>query len=52
MVSRAPRSVHPRRIASPYLLSGLLTCEPIIKGTCPVCSTGLNIIGKTMAEMS
>ena len=25
--SRAPRSVHPRRVASPYLLSGLLTCE-------------------------
>ena len=25
--ARAPGSVHPRRIASPYLLSGLLTCE-------------------------
>ena len=25
--SRAPGSVHPRRIASPYLLSGLLKCE-------------------------
>ena len=25
--SRAPRSVNPRRAASPYLLSGLLTCE-------------------------
>ncbi len=27
LVSRAPKSVHPRRIASPYLLSGLLKCE-------------------------
>ena len=27
LCSRAPRSVHPRRIASPYLLSGLLKCE-------------------------
>ncbi|MYA51622.1 MAG: hypothetical protein F4045_04420 [Chloroflexi bacterium] len=25
--SRTPRNVHPRRIASPYLLSGLLKCE-------------------------
>ncbi|MDE2837906.1 MAG: DUF5679 domain-containing protein [Chloroflexota bacterium] len=25
--------------------------KPIIKGTCPTCGTGLNIIGKTMAEM-
>ncbi|MCY4448493.1 MAG: DUF5679 domain-containing protein [Chloroflexi bacterium] len=25
--------------------------KPIIKGTCPVCGTGLNIIGKTMAQM-
>ena len=25
--SRAPKSVHPRRAASPYLLSGLLRCE-------------------------
>ena len=25
--SRAPRSVHPRRASSPYLLSGLLKCE-------------------------
>ena len=25
--SRAPRQVHPRRAASPYLLSGILTCE-------------------------
>ena len=26
--SRAPKVVHPRRAASPYLLSGLLRCEP------------------------
>ena len=26
--SRAPKRVHPRRAASPYLLSGLLRCEP------------------------
>ena len=26
--------------------------KPIIKGACPVCGTGLNIIGKTVAEMS
>ena len=25
--SRAPKKVHPRRSASPYLLSGLLRCE-------------------------
>ena len=25
--SRAPRQVNPRRVSSPYLLSGLLTCE-------------------------
>ena len=25
--SRAPKSVYPRRASSPYLLSGLLTCE-------------------------
>ena len=25
--SRAPKSVHPRRSSSPYLLSGLLKCE-------------------------
>ena len=25
--------------------------KPIIKGTCSVCGTGLNIIGKTMAQM-
>ena len=25
--ARAPRQVHPRRAASPYLLSGILTCE-------------------------
>ena len=30
--SRAPRRVHPRRIASPYLLSGLLTCETVREG--------------------
>ena len=27
MQSRAPKYVHPRRVASPYLLSGLLECE-------------------------
>ncbi len=26
--------------------------KPIVKGACPVCGTGLNIIGKTVAEMS
>ena len=26
--------------------------KPIIKGSCSVCSTGLNIIGKTIAMMS
>ena len=26
--------------------------KPIIKATCPVCSTGLNIIGKTIAQIS
>ncbi len=25
--------------------------KPIIKGTCGVCNTGLNIIGKTIAQM-
>lgn len=25
--------------------------KPIIKGSCGICSTGLNIIGKTMADM-
>ena len=25
--------------------------KPIIKGSCTVCNTGLNIIGKTMADM-
>jgi hypothetical protein len=25
--------------------------RPIIKGTCAVCGTGLNIIGKTIAQM-
>jgi len=25
--------------------------RPIIKGKCTVCGTGLNIIGKTMAQM-
>lgn len=25
--------------------------RPIIKGTCMVCGTGLNIIGKTTAQM-
>ena len=27
MQSRAPKSIHPRRASSPYLLSGLLRCE-------------------------
>ena len=27
MASKAPKSVHPRRAASPYLLSGLVKCE-------------------------
>lgn len=26
--------------------------KPIIKGICPTCGIGLNIIGKTMAQMS
>lgn len=26
--------------------------KPIIKGNCVICGTGLNIIGKTIAEMS
>ena len=25
--------------------------KPIIKGSCPTCGTGLNIIGKKMADM-
>ena len=25
--------------------------KPIIKGACPVCATGMNIIGKTIAQM-
>lgn len=25
--------------------------KPIIKGTCSVCGTGMNIIGKTVAQM-
>ena len=25
--------------------------RPIVKGTCTVCGTGLNIIGKTMAQV-
>ena len=25
--------------------------RPIIKGKCEVCGTGLNVIGKTMAQM-
>lgn len=26
--------------------------KPIIKGVCAVCGTGMNIIGKTVAQMS
>ena len=29
--SKAPKVAHPRRIASPYLLSGILTCESCAK---------------------
>ena len=37
--SRAPKSVHPRRAASPYLLSGLVRCETCGKYTYYVCQS-------------